>query len=1549
MKRSQITAEALAAWTIDALRRGERSLSRLELPDLDVRTFLNAFANADGLPSEISLALVGFGSDKDALQKLAAKAGAANFTHFAADLHEAAAWRNDRARHPVIVAYARGAVTGVNTLRHFEQVTSRQLTVAALRWAGAQTTFTSTPAHKLLLNALQGMVENDDTFSFEYIRAYLEAWSEIGSKAGANAPRQSLPALGLLPDPNLFADSTQMRERLDRNLRLIAILRDRSAGRMDADRRRLESAAKRAKGKTDTRALLKTFDKLMLIRRNPSPENLGAVTLDEALRVFAPAKPDPSPVEDEDDEDDTDTDTRALNERQLKRAATAALLEDRADELAKNAAALSQALRAVLDQDAESSEDNTWECEIDVGEDKRAFKGHLDRPFVSWVRHFCKANVWGGLIETNLPELKRALADFNGPKTFVLDPENLVRPHGDVLGLTKLFAGWDEDLQAQGRSVTLLAFWERMKALRSQLLDSLEELTHFPLEWFSGKPDVTGVAEEYLKISGQIFHLAAQHYGAMSQQDPTWAKTTLEGLLALDVVQAKVELPDGRVTFKAVLLPTHPLHLWRYWRLSRILRGLGKELSEADKSAVIQEASEPIGFLSVIYASPLPDARGAGQILPVANDLYQLATFENLRNAYNGPDGQEALVYAIERFAASHRQHIAPLRLLLVNPPQAGALVLSLINKLLDGRKRNTVSRLRVEVRGTLLQASRLREALLFDTREREIIEEQVAAGKLELIVDRSPKPLNEILAELETRPAHFVAVFDEAPVRIRRGGAGQQLPMSPFCVRRKVAFYHRWNELRLEPIAGDPPFFEFIELIKQVEGNEGEGTPYAWPEAEALRKSVDGVLMPDEFGAHWFFLADRALPEEGEMRAQRLLRRREGQRQVLLAARDYEPLVRLMQPTFESDLPNLLMRTERLQELLAEGAHLIGAGLLDIVKSQEGRVVPTAVVGLMGTLLVQRNHLRRYPNALIVSTDSQLARTWLRLGTQRERSDLFALREEGGRLIIECIEVKATRGEPRSIDEPVIAGAINQVFATVKALRQGLGDTANAEKSGNYLAAPRNEMLKEVLVQGCMGRFASKEDRKRWAGWLERLFGPAPELPEVRGIVADVALNSAEELRADESKSDGISIRLEHFNEIDVQRLLEPYSASTAQANAVTASPSSTQEDDVVASVRERLPFSAPSSLLEAESKSIEIRTSETVADSAKKANAPQAQQQRDWPPRENVFGLIGQYAAATKLHNKVNLVRGTGRRFTDTLFIGPAGVGKSSLARAVAKQLLDEEPIFFSGSDLPKPAALIDKLRERGKIPRTQRGRIRIGRSLIFIDEVHALAKLTSIALLSAMDDARVATVGGTEFDFGEVVFIAATTDKGLLTDAFVSRMDIIPLAAYSLQELAGIIWHHGKRLFDGFELPREVCLEVAARNRCNPRRAVRSLENDLLAEFYNRLPAQKHKKRSQERAAAALMTKEAVADYYESHAVDLNGLDELARNALSYLKQHGQTPEDRLSQGLRISNRPDFVELIEYLSRLGLVTTSHTGRSLTSLGRRYLDHPEDLRSRI
>lgn len=563
MKRAQLASEALAAWTLQALRDGERSVSQQQLPAMDVATFFKAFAQAPDLPPKISLALVGFGSDTAALKAMARKAGVSCFSEFATDLHVAAAWRNARHQHPVIMAYARGMVSGVNTLGHFALATSRELTEALLRWAVKCREFTATPAHARLLGELQALAQERDVFSFEQIRAFLEAWS---AGSGPSAPRNALPALGLLPDPNLFADATLIRKRLEQNIDFMDALRDRSTGQMEAVRKRLSKADGRSTAKTDIRARLKAFQKLQTIRHTPTSKSLGALALDEGLKVFAPPPKADAPIDPTEVTDASETHT--LNDRKLQKASAESLLDNREQELVKNAEALSKGLREALDRGEESGDEDHWHSDVEIDGETRSFQAELDRPFVGWIRHFCKADVWGGLVQTTTPDLRRALEDFDRPDTLLLNPENLLRVRGDDLGLTKLLKAWDDDIHGSAQGpLGFVANWNRLKELRTELLGSLEELTHFPLEWFAGKTSVRGVAEEYLRVTGQLFGLVARHYGAMAQTEPRWAKTTLEGLLALDVVQARVRRDDGKIASKAVLLPTHPLHLWRYWRL----------------------------------------------------------------------------------------------------------------------------------------------------------------------------------------------------------------------------------------------------------------------------------------------------------------------------------------------------------------------------------------------------------------------------------------------------------------------------------------------------------------------------------------------------------------------------------------------------------------------------------------------------------------------------------------------------------------------------------------------------------------------------------------------------------------------------------------------------------------------------------------------------------------------------------------------------------------------------------------------------------------------
>lgn len=235
-----------------------------------------------------------------------------------------------------------------------------------------------------------------------------------------------------------------------------------------------------------------------------------------------------------------------------------------------------------------------------------------------------------------------------------------------------------------------------------------------------------------------------------------------------------------------------------------------------------------------------------------------------------------------------------------------------------------------------------------------------------------------------------------------------------------------------------------------------------------------------------------------------------------------------------------------------------------------------------------------------------------------------------------------------------------------------------------------------------------------------------------------------------------------------------------------------------------------------------------------------------------------------------------------------------------------------------------------------------------LIFIDEVHAISNNVETTLLSALEGDRTTSIESVLYDFSDVVFILATTDSGRLGGAFNSRPDKLYLRNYTLDEMAGIIWLRGKEELGGEELSRAVCFEIAARMRCRPRESVNCLRQRLVPYFHSRTHQTGHAVDFS--GIAAAMTPQAVAEYFDTQGIDLNGLDVLTRNYLQHIAQSGAQSEDRLRSALGISNRGDFIEVDEYLTvRLRLVTISSAGRSLTADGRKYINAPFDLRERI
>ncbi|AFU68959.1 Holliday junction DNA helicase RuvB [Psychroflexus torquis ATCC 700755] len=170
-------------------------------------------------------------------------------------------------------------------------------------------------------------------------------------------------------------------------------------------------------------------------------------------------------------------------------------------------------------------------------------------------------------------------------------------------------------------------------------------------------------------------------------------------------------------------------------------------------------------------------------------------------------------------------------------------------------------------------------------------------------------------------------------------------------------------------------------------------------------------------------------------------------------------------------------------------------------------------------------------------------------------------------------------------------------------------------------------------------------------------------------------------------------------------------------------------------------------------------------------------------------------------------------GEALDHTLFHGPPGLGKTTLAHILANELQTGIKIT-SGPVIDKPgdlAGLLTNLEPR---------------DVLFIDEIHRLSSVVEEYLYSAMEDFKIdimiesgPNARSVEINLNPFTLVGATTRSGLLTAPMRARFGISSrLEYYSTELLSGIILRSGSIL--GVSITTDSAIEIAGRSRGTPR---------------------------------------------------------------------------------------------------------------------------------
>lgn len=571
--------------------------------------------------------------------------------------------------------------------------------------------------------------------------------------------------------------------------------------------------------------------------------------------------------------------------------------------------------------------------------------------------------------------------------------------------------------------------------------------------------------------------------------------------------------------WKGILLPLHPVFLWRYYEIFKTLITKKKILSDEDKDILTNVLSQLPQVLTFIVANDLITGSNGDRILPYSGNIEMLPTFENKTNRYLGNDGVDSVEEILTRWVGFAPYTKNEIRICTVDAPD----LIGVIRQIKQFMDSNSVKRVVCDIYLTRNQNGNVEFSKLDYSGKDYEIEEFLRKGRLEISI-HNVTSASEVKQSLKARPVHVAFYFDQSSYTIEFGPNDRNLYINPLVITYDYAFDEIQHKGSIYPssemdsgLIGD-----YHKIMKSVDIINNNKIPRVMSyDSNADMTSVVSTISDQE--AQWLVVADR---ETNNYQPQHVIpvgEKKYDKRMVNVWASTDSRIIDQYLTLLRSY--NLYPQKETLIEILCQFGHIASSGLISIPKfGADSQSADSKRKGLIGTLFAAYWYKKLHNDALVASLDDDSARLWLqnsKLGS--ERADLLGLYfDENEKILhIEPIEVKTRDEAPDAVinrnDSDFKMGTItghaaDQIATMVNILKDIFSED---ETSIDMFTSARREVLKYQIVTECFRNVHDADWQQKWYLLLKKAFknGNNKEIRiKISGILLHIKLNEHSE-----------------------------------------------------------------------------------------------------------------------------------------------------------------------------------------------------------------------------------------------------------------------------------------------------------------------------------------------------------------------------------------------------------------------------------------------------